>query len=78
MAEVNVRDLRNALRELIGRAEAGEEIAILRRGKEVARLVPPVRRHRHFPDLSEFRASMRVEGEPLSEVVVRQRREARY
>jgi prevent-host-death family protein len=34
-------DAQNCLSELIDRMEAGEEIAITRRGKVVARLVPP-------------------------------------
>ncbi len=42
MDDVAVFDAKNRLSELIHRVEAGEEIAITRRGKVVARLVPPV------------------------------------
>ena len=41
MNDVALFDAKNRLSELINRVEAGEEIAITRRGKVVARLVPP-------------------------------------
>lgn len=78
MAEASVREVRENLRAYIERAEAGEEIVIRRRGRAVARLVPPEPERSRFPDLTEFRASIEMEGEPLSETVIRQRREARY
>jgi prevent-host-death family protein len=40
MPDVALFDAKNRLSELIHRVEAGEEIAITRRGKVVARLVP--------------------------------------
>jgi prevent-host-death family protein len=78
MVEVSVRDLRNRLRDLVRRAEAGEEIVILRRGRQVARIVPLAQSPRRLPDLSDFRASIAVDGEPLSETVIKERRGARY
>jgi prevent-host-death family protein len=36
MTEVSVRELKNRLAEYVRRAEAGEEIAVTRRGKRVA------------------------------------------
>lgn len=78
MARVSVKELRESLRSYVERAEAGEEIVILRRGKEVARLAPVERGGVGFPDLTEFRASIALRGEPASETVVRQRREARF
>ena len=41
MNDVALFDAKNRLSELVSRVEAGEEIAITRRGKVVARLVPP-------------------------------------
>jgi prevent-host-death family protein len=41
MHDVALFEAKNRLSELINRVEAGEEIAITRRGKVVARLVPP-------------------------------------
>jgi antitoxin (DNA-binding transcriptional repressor) of toxin-antitoxin stability system len=66
------------LRLWVERAAAGEEITIVRRGKKVARLGPPAPLAMDVPDLSKFRASIKLRGEPLSQTVIRQRREARY
>jgi len=41
MHEIALFEAKNRLSELINRGEAGEEITITRRGKAVARLVPP-------------------------------------
>lgn len=41
MNDIALFDAKNRLSELINRVEAGEEICITRRGKVVARLVPP-------------------------------------
>ncbi len=50
-----------------------------RRGKPVARLVPVERATaRGLPDLSEFRASIKVKGKPLSWTVIDMRNEERY
>jgi prevent-host-death family protein len=78
MAEVSVKDAGDQFRAWLDRAEAGEEIVIMRRGREVARLVPPRRGSKTFPDLTEFRSSIELRGEPMSETVIRQRRESRY
>jgi len=40
MTEVSVRELKSKLTEYLRRAEAGEEIAVTRRGKQIARLLP--------------------------------------
>ena len=78
MAEVSVKEARDNFRAYLDRAEAGEEIVITRRGKEIARIVPPRREPKRFPDLTEFRKSIELRGEPMSETVIRQRRESRY
>ncbi len=78
MLEVNIKELRKQLAEYIARVEAGEEIIVTRRGKAVARLMPPVRPRPQFPDLTEFRASIALRGEDMSETVITERREARY
>ena len=43
MNDVALFEAKNRLSELIRRVETGEEIAITRHGKVVARLVPPAR-----------------------------------
>lgn len=78
MAEVNVKDARNNFRAYLDRAEAGEEIIITRRGKEVARIVPPRREPKTFPDLTEFRKSSRLPGESPLESLLKLREETRY
>jgi prevent-host-death family protein len=45
MREVGAFEAKNKLSELLDLAERGEEIVITRRGREVARLVPPKGRH---------------------------------
>lgn len=77
MRKVNARDARAGLPALLNRVARGEEIVIQRRGKAVARLVPPTRSRMFLPDLTAFRASIRVKGEPMSATVAKARREER-
>lgn len=74
MKRVSIKEARERLRALVEEARAGEEIALLRRGREVARLVSPAVRRKRLPTLRQFRASIRRKGSPLSEEVLRQRR----
>ena len=78
MAEVSVKDARENFRAYLDRAEAGEEIIILRRGKEVARIVPPRREPTIFPDLTEHRKSIRLQGERPLEALLKLREETRH
>lgn len=78
MEQVSAKELRNNFREYLDRAEAGEEIVVLRRGKEVARIVPPQREPKQFPDLTEFRNSMKLRGESPLESLLKLREETRY
>jgi len=78
MASISVREARENFRSLLDRVAAGEEISLIRRGKEVARLSPPRGAKRKLPSLHAFRRSISVKGSPLSEEVVRGRREERY
>jgi len=79
MHEVNAREARNRLSALLTEAEHGEVISITRRGREVARLVPPEAPvGEGFPDLAGFRRSIKVRGGPTSRAIVRERDGARY
>ncbi len=79
MKTVSVAEARRKLRALLEEVSSGHEVSVVRRGREVARLVPPERRaRRRLPALGSFRASIRVKGEPMSRDVLRARREARY
>jgi len=69
MGEVNVKDARIQLSALLDRVEKGEEIVIKRRGKRVAKMVPPGNVS-NFPSLKNFRASLKVRGKTLSQTVI--------
>ena len=75
---VSVAEARRRLKTLLDEVSSGHEVSVVRRGREVARLVPPKRRRQRLPALGAFRASIRVIGEPVSEAVIRARREGRY
>ena len=77
MAEINVKDARGQLSALLDRVEKGEEIIIKRRGKRVAKMVQP-RKVSNLPSLKNFRASMKIRGEPLSQTVIDARKEERH
>jgi len=77
MEEVNVKDARGQLSALLDRVEKGEEIIINRRGKRVAKIVPPGKLN-NLPSLKDFRASLKLRGKPLSQTVIDARKEERY
>ena len=76
--EINAKEARGKLSSLLKRVEKGDEIVVLRRGKQVARLVPFRRKEKHLPQLGEFRASIRLKGQPLSTTVLHGREGERY
>jgi prevent-host-death family protein len=79
MGPVNLKDARRRLSDLVTAAERGESVVITRRGKEVARLVPAMPKPlKRFPDLSEFRASIKVKGRSLTDELLAMRGEERY
>ncbi len=78
MEEINVKEARNKISALLDKAQMGEDVMILRHGKRVARLVPVDDVEKRLPDLSGFRASIKVKGSPLSRVVIEDRDMGRY
>lgn len=78
MKTVSVAEARRRLKALLDEVSAGHEVSVMRRGHEVARLVPPKRKRQRLPTLRRFRASIRATGEPMSRTVVRARQRARY
>jgi len=78
MREISSKEARGKLSSLLKSVELGEEVVILRRGKQVARLVPPSGVGRRLPSLKEFRASILISGEPLSTTVLEGRKEERF
>lgn len=79
MDGVNLSDAKARLSDLVGRAEAGEEVTILRRGRPVAKLVP-IEQPRKPIDLEALRA-LRAKM-PMSDVsgveIIREMRDSRY
>jgi prevent-host-death family protein len=79
MNTINAKEARKKLGDLINAAERGESVVITRRGKKVAELGPVRKRSRRgLPDLTAFRASIKVKGRSLTEELLAQRREERY
>jgi prevent-host-death family protein len=79
MQTVSIREARKRLSELVSAAERGEAVTISRRGRKVAQLVPAEQGlPQGLPDLTDFRASLRVKGPGLSEEVIAMRGEERH
>lgn len=76
--EIGVKEARAKFKTLLDQVEKGREIIIRRRGREVARMVPPPSEAKQLPSLKSFRSSIRLRGEPLGKMVVRNRKEERY
>jgi prevent-host-death family protein len=76
--EISVKEARSKFKFLFDQVEGGNEVVIRRRGKEVARLVPPKGEGKRLPGLERFRSSIKMKGEPLSEIVKKEREEGRY
>jgi prevent-host-death family protein len=77
MMEVNVKEARGNFSSLLDRVERGEEIIIKRRGKKIARLISP-ENNKFLPSLQNFRASIKLTGDPLSKTVTDLRNEERF
>jgi prevent-host-death family protein len=80
MEPISLKEARKRLGDLVKAAEHGETVVITRRGRRVARLVPerPDEPRAGFPDLTEFRRSIKLKGKPISRTVIEMRREERY
>jgi prevent-host-death family protein len=77
MQRISIKEARSQLSSLLDRVAAGEEFILLRRGKEVARLVPP-QSQSFLPSLKDFRDSLQSKGAPLSDEIANAREEERY
>jgi prevent-host-death family protein len=80
MDTVSLADAKARLSELVGRAEAGEDVCITRRGKPVVRLTR-IERPKKPIDVAALRkltASMPMQSESAGEFIRRMRDEDRY
>ena len=76
--KVSVRGARESLHRLLDQVQAGDEVVVLRRGVEAGKLVPPDRKTLPLPDLSGFRAGVKLRGRVLSREIQEGRRRSRY
>ena len=76
--EINIKEARGKFSSLIHQVEEGAEIILTRRGIEVARMVPSAGKTKRLPSLKKFRATIKLSGKPLSEIVIEGRKEERY
>jgi antitoxin (DNA-binding transcriptional repressor) of toxin-antitoxin stability system len=75
MNTINAKQARKQLGELIDAAERGESVVITRSGRRVAERGPVgSRRRQKLPDLSAFRASIKMKGKSMSDTVIAMRR----
>lgn len=76
MQTITSAQARNDLSELLNKVEQGMDFVITRNGKQVAWLEPcGLAVGRKFPDMSEFRSTIKVKGEATSKLVSRMRGE---
>lgn len=76
MLKISAKDVPRYFGALLNSVEQGNQIAIQRRGKTIAYLVPPERAAKRLPSLAKFRASIKAKGLPLSAMVYKQRDES--
>ncbi|MBI1864452.1 MAG: type II toxin-antitoxin system prevent-host-death family antitoxin [Nitrospirae bacterium] len=77
MVRITAKQARDRMSSLLDRVELGEEVVILRRGKEVARLVPQPKIPRTLPPLDDFRGKIRIKGS-LTKSLLEERAASRY
>ncbi len=79
MNSVNLKEARKHLGNLVEKAERGTPVTLTRRGREVVRLVPIEKAStKPLPDLTSFRASIKVKGKTLTDELLIMRREERH
>jgi len=77
MQTVSVAEAKAHLSEVLSRVEAGEEVVITRRGRQVARLAPIRKTLQPVPSLAKFRASLPAARKSAAKII-RQMRDEGY
>ena len=78
MRGVSIKEARENFKAIIDRVIAGERVNILRRSKVVAQLIPPEpQKAARAPSMEAFRKTITIKGKPMSQEVIRARREER-
>ncbi|HLQ25124.1 MAG TPA: type II toxin-antitoxin system prevent-host-death family antitoxin [Acidiferrobacterales bacterium] len=76
--KISAKEARERFSEILDRAERGEEVVILRRGKPAVRLSRAQSgRHPRLPGLAEFRALIHIKGR-LTDALLKERKKSRY
>ncbi len=76
--EITVNQSQTNLGDLLDRVQQGEEVLILSQGQTIARLIPADKKENRLPNLSQFRNSLYLKGDPLSKTVIQARDWERY
>lgn len=78
MFKVSVEEAARNLKALLERVAAGEEVILVEGDKPVARLVPPLTEKDLLADVKQFRGSLTITSEPLSQTIIKVRQEEPY
>jgi len=80
MLNINAKDARQSFSALLDRVARGEEVVILRRGEQIAHLIPHEKwkKSKKLPSLEAFRKSLASKGKSMSKLVVAERDKERY
>ncbi len=70
MQSISVRDARAHLADIIAQVSTGQAVAITRRGREVARIVPAAQAVRPLPSRASTRAAMVKHGAKVTRSTV--------
>ena len=78
MGTITLKEARKRLGDLVDAAEHGETVVITRRGVKVVRICPVDNATpRGLPDLTAFRASIKMKGPSLTDELFAHRRDER-
>jgi prevent-host-death family protein len=78
MQTFTLAEAKAQLSRLIAMVEAGEDVAITKRGKEVVKLIRSDPPRQQIPSLAEHRARLTYQSEPAGEFVRKLREADRY
>ena len=79
MGAIDVKEVQAKIKELLEAVERGETVEITRDGRKLAFIAPAATGvGRKLPDLTEFRASLKVLKPCLTNSVVEMRNQERY
>jgi len=78
LKQLSVREARAQFCTLIDAVSHGETVVITRHGRKIADLLPFHKAKKKLPSMKKFRESIKINGEPLSRTVMKQRDEERF